>query len=270
MGQLLRSCVAKSIEDDVVLLASMLAFNLLMSLVPVLVLILVCFGFILDGLAPHVKDHLINTMSATLSHAAFINLALYRLSSMATWLVLIIIVIPSVWFGSEFFVAAELCLTRIYHTRSRPFLRQRFMAMRMLGIFVVLLPLLIVGSTLPTQLKRGAIQAIFGTSPWSQILFLIITLLTDWLIASSFFFAVYLVVPGSHAGQVWKGALVAGVLITLYAMAFPLLASGDLSPKNDALHAGFALSVLGFFYFFSVILLLGAEINVLLAPEKPS
>jgi uncharacterized BrkB/YihY/UPF0761 family membrane protein len=188
-------------------------------------------------------------------------LALYQLTSMATWPVIIVIVIPSIWFGSEFFVAIELCFSRIYRKHQRAFLRQRLMALQMLGIFILLIPLLVIVSTLPTQIKRSAIQAIFGASPWTQVIFLIIDLLTGWLIASTFFFIIYLVVPRDHARHVWKGALIAGALLTLYGVAFPLLVSGDLRAKNEALNAGFALAVLGFFYFFSIFLLLGAEFN---------
>jgi len=265
--QLLQACVAKIVEDDIVLLASMLAFNLLMSLVPILVLILVFFGFFLNDLTPHVKDHLIATLSATFSHGAFVKLALYQLTNMAIWPVVIIVVIPSIWFGSEFFVAIELCFSRIYHIRPRVFLRQRLLALQMLGIFILLIPLLVIVSTLPTQIKRNSIQAIFGTSPWAQVIFLIIDILTGWLVASAFFFIIYLVVPRYHARQVWKGALMAGALLTIYGVAFPLLVSGDLRAKNEALNAGFALAVLGFFYFFSIFLLLGAEFNAWNARE---
>jgi uncharacterized BrkB/YihY/UPF0761 family membrane protein len=263
MGSHLHPYLAKIIEDNLLMLASMLAFNLLMSLVPILVLILVGLGFLLDGVAPHVKEQLIAAMSATSSHGAFTKLALYRLTSMATWAVMIIVVIPSIWFGSEFFVTTEYCFTRIYHIPARPFLRQRLMALQMLGIFLLLIPLLVGVGVLPRQLKRNTIQAIFGASPWSQGVFMLVVFLTDWLIAASFFFIIYLVIPRGRARQIWKGTLIAGALLALYVVAFPFLAGGDLSAKNDAANAGFALAMLGFFYFFSVFLLLGATINAM-------
>jgi len=265
----LRTGLAKIIEDNLLMLASMLAFNLLMSLVPILVLILVGLGFVLDGVAPHIKDQLIAAMSATSSHGSFTKLALYRLTSMATWSVALIVVIPSIWFGSEFFVTIEYCFTRIYHFSPRPFLRQRLMAFQMLGIFLLLIPLLVGIGVLPRQLKRSTIQDIVGTSPWSQGVFLLVAFLTDWLIAACFFFIIYLVIPRGRVGQVWKGTLIAGALLAIYVVAFPLLAGGDLSAKNDAANAGFALAMLGFFYFFSVFLLLGATINALHASRGP-
>jgi uncharacterized BrkB/YihY/UPF0761 family membrane protein len=176
---------------------------------------------------------------------------------------MIIVVIPSIWFGSEFFVTTEYCFTRIYHIPARPFLRQRLMALQMLGIFLVLIPLLVGIGVLPRQLKRSAIQSIVGASPWGQGVFMLIVFLTDWLIAACFFFIIYLVIPKSQVRHIWKGTLIAGVLLALYVVAFPFLAGGDLSAKNDAANAGFALAALGFFYFFSVFLLLGATINAM-------
>jgi len=66
----------------------------------------------------------------------------------------------------------------------------------------------------------------------------------------------------------WHGALVAGVLLELYSIAFPFYVTHYLSTGGIAASAGFALVVLVLFYYFGLILLLGAEINAFLIDRR--
>jgi hypothetical protein len=66
----------------------------------------------------------------------------------------------------------------------------------------------------------------------------------------------------------WRGALIAGALLEIYVIAFPFYATLALKPDSYGSTAGFAVLVLVFFYYFGVILLLGAEINSFWAGQR--
>jgi hypothetical protein len=73
----------------------------------------------------------------------------------------------------------------------------------------------------------------------------------------------YLAVPNRRVWphEIWKGTLVATLLLVLYELVFPLYEGVFLQPENYGTAAGFAVVILIFFYYLSFILLLGAEIN---------
>jgi len=64
-----------------------------------------------------------------------------------------------------------------------------------------------------------------------------------------------------HFYEVWKGTLIAAVLLVLYELVFPIYQSIALKSNSYGSVAGFAIVILVFFYYLAVILLLGAEIN---------
>lgn len=261
LRQWLQPFQARVREDDIMLLAPVIAFNLLMSLVPLLVLIVVIAGFFLNSFDPQVREPLISTISSHATKGEFFKLALSRLTSTSSWLVALVVVIPSVWFGSEFFVALDRCFSRIFRSPPRPFLHQRLMALRMVGVFILVIPFFVIVSAFPSQIKQSSAEALTGRSALSHVLFFLLSFIAEWLVVAVLFLVIYVLVPHGHVRHVWKGTLIAATLLAGYTMLFPFLAGGDLNPPNDATNAGFALAALAYFYFFGVCLLLGAEIN---------
>ena len=99
---------------------------------------------------------------------------------------------------------------------------------------------------------------------------LLATGIAGLLIASTLFLVIYVVMPNRplRIHDAWRGALIAGALLEIYVIAFPFYATLFLKPDSYGSTAGFAVLVLVFFYYFGVILLLGAEINSFWAGQR--
>ncbi len=257
-------------NDWVFNLAAMLAYNLLMSIVPILAMLLSFFGLFLAGLAPGSEQQLINQISTTIpSGHIFIEPALNRLAA-GSGIFAVIAIALSAWFGSRLFVAIEQCFDLIYRLPTRNFVRQNSIALGMMFVFVVLIPVLLAVSAAPSFLSTSFVGALLSSSPASRFWLSIATAIAGFIIASILFLAIYMIIPNRplRIQDAWKGALIAGALLEVYNIAFPFYATHFLKPDSYGSTAGFAVLVLVFFYYFGIILLLGAEINSFLAGQR--
>jgi membrane protein len=266
----LRAFWAKVNNDWVFNLSAMLAYNLLMSIVPILALLLSIFGLFLNGLAPGSEQQLIDQISAAIPGGHnFIGPALNRLAA-GSGIFAIITIILTAWFGSRLFVAIEQCFNLIYRLPTRDFVRQNSIALGMMFIFVVLIPMLLAVSAAPSFLSTSFVGMLLSNSPVARFWLAIATIIAGFIIASALFLAIYTVIPNRplRIQDAWKGALIAGALLELYSIGFPFYATMFLKPNSYGATAGFAVLVLVFFYYFGIILLLGAEINSFLVGQR--
>lgn len=266
----LKSFWAKFNNDWVLNLAAMLAYNLLMTIVPILAMLLSFFGLFLGGLAPGAEQQFINQISNAIPGGKdFIEPALNRLAASSGAFAVLTIVL-SAWFGSRLFVVIEQCFGVIYRLPIRGFVRQNIIALLMMLIFVILVPLMLAVSAAPSFLATSLVDKLLGNSLAARIWLMVATALAGFIIASALFLAIYSVIPNRplRIQDAWKGALIAGALLEVYIVAFPFYATLFLKPGNYGSTAGFAVLVLVFFYYFGVILLLGAEINSFLAGQR--
>jgi YihY family inner membrane protein len=268
--QVLRALWAKITNDWVWNLAALLAYTLLMSLVPLLAMFLSFFGLFLNGLAPGAELQLIGQIGAAIpSGRAFVEPALHRLAASSPVLALLTILL-SAWFGSRLFVTIEQCFGIIYRLPPRGLVRQNLIALLMLLIFVVLIPVLLAVSAVPSFLSTHLVDHFLGASLAARVWLMLATGIAGWLIASLLFLVIYALMPNRplRLHDAWRGALIAGALLELYVIAFPFYATVLLQPDSYGAAAGFAILVLVFFYYFGVILLLGAEINSFWAGQR--
>jgi membrane protein len=266
----LKAFWTKVSNDWVFNLAAMLAYNLLMSIVPILAMLLSFFGLFLAGLAPGSEQQLINQISTTIpSGHNFIGPALNRLAA-SSGVFAILAIALSAWFGSRLFVAIEQCFDLIYRLPTRNFMRQNSIALGMMFIFVVLIPVLLAVSVAPSFLSTSFVGTLLNSTPASRFWLSVATALAGFAIASVLFLVIYMVIPNRplRIQDSWKGALIAGALLEVYNIAFPFYATHFLKPNSYGSTAGFAVLVLVFFYYFGIILLLGAEINSFLAGQR--
>jgi YihY family inner membrane protein len=248
-------------NDWVFNLAGLLAYNLLMSIFPILLVLLAIAGLILGQLSPGSTAHLQASISAAVPGGAqFIEAAASQLARNAGVL-LVIGIVAALFTGSRLFITMENCFGIIFRVRSRTVVRQNLMAFGMLLVFAVLVPIISLGSVVPTAIERAinsqadnAVQA-FVTQA--------IGVVASVVVAAIFFALIYVVVPNRpvRLGEVWRGTLVAAVLLALYELLFPLYEAEVLHPQNFGSVAGFAIVILLFFYYVGFILLVGAEIN---------
>jgi membrane protein len=260
----------KLTNDWVWNLAAMLAYILLLSIVPLLAMFLSFFGLFLNGLAPGSEEQFIQQVGAAVpSGQQFIEPALHRLAA-SSGVLAVITILLSAWFGSRLFVTIEQCFGIIYRLPPRGLVRQNLIALVMLLLFVALMPVLLVASAAPSFLSTSFVDRFLGDSTAARLWLMLATGLAGLLMASLFFLVIYAVIPNRplRLRDAWKGALIAGALLEAYVIAFPFYATVLLRPQSYGAAAGFAVLVLVFFYYFGVILLLGAEINSFWAGQR--
>src|SRR4249920_2708250 len=123
----LLSFINKFNYDWVLSLASGLAFNLMVAIIPFLIAILALVGFIFGGLNPSIQEQLVQQIQQIfpppLPSQEIIGLALNTLNKDAGVLGLIAVVMAIIG-GSGLFVAMEGQLDIIYQIRTRDIIRQ--------------------------------------------------------------------------------------------------------------------------------------------------
>ncbi len=251
-------------QDQVFKLSAMLAYRLIITVVPVFVLLLSVEGFVLRIMNPEARHHLIYALADHVPGASgFLPLALAQLTEQAAALA-VLSVVTSVYFGSRLFTAIDYCFDIIFKVPPRHLMREQLMAFEMLLFFILLVPVLFIISLIPGFLSEpGTAQSLFGGAWLTPLCVIIVSILAGWLIASVLFLLCYVVIPNRTVPVrlVWKGALIAGALLEIVQQSFPVYAARYLNGGNATVSVGIGLVAIVFFYYFGLVLLLGAEIN---------
>ncbi len=263
--------ITKFNNDWVLSLASGLAFNLMVAIIPIIIAIVALAGFIYGGLNPSIQEELIQHIQQLfpppIPSQEVVGLALDALNKDAG-ILSIIAIVTAIIGGSGLFVAMEGQFDIIYQIRTRGIVQQYIMALGMLLVFVILSPFMIFANSIPT-----VVHTLVQTTPLGQISssgfgFVLLTLFCGLLATWVLLEIIYLVVPNQHISfrDSWFGALLAAVAIQAYLQLFPFYATHFLSGYTGTV--GFAIIFVFFFYFFAVILLGGAEVNAFYAQGK--
>ncbi|MBV9228334.1 MAG: YihY/virulence factor BrkB family protein [Chloroflexi bacterium] len=251
--------------------AGMLAYSLLTAMLPIAIALIAILGFVLGGTTAEaiVADvtHVLPGFASQQGQQEAIRLATQQLEKNAG-ILLLIAVLLAIFGGSRLFIAVEGCLDIIYRLRPRPLIRQNAVAIGMLLLFIILVPIMVFASAMPTvvlnflsnnpSLKSIPFFYTLSTNPAT----LYVAGISGGLISAFILFeAIYFIVPNQRISwrNSWRGALGAAVALELFLILFPFYTTHFLS--GYAGQIGFAVILLLFFYYFAVILLLGAEIN---------
>ncbi len=152
-----------------------------------------------------------------------------------------------VWSASSIFATMEFALTQIFGSRQRNMLRQRLMGLVMMLILVAAIAVTV------------AVNAIAGFFPYAGL----ISVVVGSVVMIGLLVALYRFVPNRtfRVRDVLPGALLAGVLIEVLSLAFPLYAR--IAGGFNTYGAQFALFFLlaTWFYLLSQLILLGAVFN---------
>jgi membrane protein len=252
----------KAYEDNLTGLASMVAFNLLLSIFPVALVALFVAGRVLRS--PDVQASVLLDLRQLFPAAAETTLseAVRRLqeSSPTTGIVAIV---AAVWFAASFWGALDTAFCRIYHRPCRSWVHQKLFA---LGMFAVVLLFIVASVAVP------ALQGLLVTSAddlplgLSQVHGLVygITLAGGVIVLFAALCATYRLVPsGSIPWRcVWPGALGATAAMAVVDYCFPLYLQ-NVSTLRAGTTFVFVLIVLVWFYALAIILLAGAVVNEL-------
>lgn len=259
---------SKISNDAIFNLSAMLAYNFLMSAFPILLVILAIGGFLLGTVSPNGQVSLEHSIGGALpgGSALFVNVQ-HNLTHSAG-LLLIVGIVLAIISGSGLFLTMEWCFGIIFRLRGRAPIRQRLMSIGMLLLYTVLIPIVLLASIIPATVER--ITNAGGNNPLSSFFLQALGDLFSVVVAAILLGVMYVVVPNRRVRwrEVWKGTLVAAVLLVLYESLFPLYVSDFLKPQNYGATAGFAVVILIFFYYLAFILVLGAEINSWAAGQR--
>ena len=252
-------------------LAGIIAFNLLLSMLPIAIVLIAILGLFLrrvPGTLDDVVRDLAGIFPGVTAQQNAISLAFQELGN-ETGLLLLLAILLSLFLGSRLFVALEECFAIIYRVHTRTFIRQNIMAIGMLLLFILLIPIMVLASTGPTFVLSLLNKTLMNTLPGNGIIVRAGGILSSLLVAFILFEAIYLLVPNQHVSfrNSWRGAVVAAVTVEIYLAVFPVYATYFLFGISGTV--GFAIILLLFFYFFALILLLGAEINALFEGVRP-
>ncbi len=257
----------KMSNDWVFNLSGLLAYNILMTMFPILLALLAIAGFILATVSPGSQHALVEAIANALpggsagTGGVVAEVALNNLRRQAG-LLFIIALLTAIFTGSRLFITLESCFGVIFRLRGRSFLRQNLMAIGMLMLYVVLAPIFLLASFVPQAIINAIEQSNAGATV-NGLLIHLIGLLVAFVVALVLFSVIYIVVPNRRVrlSEVWRGTLLAAGLLVLYELLFPIYETIALRPDNYGSVAAFAIVILIFFYYLALILLLGAEVN---------
>ena len=256
-------------------LSAALAYNLLSAIFPILLAILAIAAFILGQNATQVVSKLTSVLPGIINNPSLAESALKQYSR-ASGPFAIIAFVVAVFGGSRLFILMENCFSIIYRVRPRTFIPQNLMAFGMLLLFILLIPIMFFAASIPniilSLLQNPNLH--LNSIPGSSFIFgaggIIAGYVSGIVVGFILFSAIYFVVPNQkiNFSPAWKGALFAAIALELYVSLFTMYATHFLNGYVG--QAGFAVILLTFFYYFAVILLIGAEVNAFFSEKvKP-
>jgi membrane protein len=172
----------------------------------------------------------------------------------------VIALLGFLWSASTLFGALEQSLGVVFNAQPRGFVPGKLMALGLMVLFVGLACIGVASSTAVVLLAQLPLpQPAFVKSAVTPFAQAAVGVLAGFVL----FLVIYYVVPNrrQQLGEVWPGALFAGIGFKLLTLLFPLYI--ELNRGMNQYGSTFALLfiLLTFFYFVGLLTVMGAEIN---------
>ncbi len=239
----------------------MVAYNLLLSILPLALLGLFIAGKVLESgeLEGRVLEDLRTLFPAT-ARATLVQ-ALKEIRSSSTGFGIFALV-ASVWIGSSFWGALDTAFCRIYHVPCRGWVRQKRFALAMLVVVLAFIAATVAVPALQSLLVAGREDLPFGLAEVDVVVFAG-SLAVGIAIIFAVLCAIYWSVPNRQVPwrAVWPGALSATFAIAVVDYAFPIYLSSISTLARFGTTFVFLLIVLLWFYVLAMVILIGATIN---------
>lgn len=250
--------------------AAMVAYNMLLGIIPIALLALFIAGHVLASRT--VQRSVLGDLREVFPGAAesTLNKLLDQITDSTTGTG-VLALLASLWLGSSFWGALDTAFSRIYGCRSRPWLEQKRFAVAMLGVVLLFMLATVAIPTVQSILKAGADALPFDLARVAPLAY-VISLALSVLILFGCLAVIYSRVPNRHVPwrAVWPGALGATLAIAIVDVGFPLYLSSISTIARFGTTIVFILIVLAWFYLLALIILGGAVVNVLrLEPPSP-
>ncbi len=242
-------------------LSSMLAYNMLLGIVPLSLLGLFVSGQVLSSntvehsIERTLQDFFPGTTKSTLD-------SLLRQVANHTATTGIATLVASLWLASSFWGSLDTAFSRIYGCESRSWLRQKRFALGMVLILVLLLISTVATPTLQSLLRSGAVHLPLVVRHVDTVVY-IVSLAFSLGLLFLCLSVIYMRVPNLkvpwHA--TWPGALAATIAIGVVALAFPVYLSSISTIARYSTAIVFIVIVLGWFWVVALVILCGAVMN---------
>ncbi|MCW2991354.1 MAG: ribonuclease [Solirubrobacterales bacterium] len=252
----------KAYGDGITGLAGMVAYNLLLSLLPLTLLALFIFGQVVGSgdVETSVIRDVQRILPATSEGTIHRLLSEIRRSSTSIGIAALL---SSVWIGASFWGALDTAFCRIYGSPCRTWLQQKRFALGMLLVVLVLFAATVAVPAVQSAVADGARDLPFGLSASSVVY--AFTLAATVAVLFCALAVVYRLVPNWRRVPwrgVWPGALGATIAMAIVDNGIPLYLQGSVFTSFGGTYV-FIILVLVWFYAIALIMLAGAVINAL-------
>ena len=253
----------KAYRDNLTGLSGMVAYNMLLSILPLALVALFVAGQVIqssDLSASVLRDvqRLFPTATESTLAGALQSIQVYsgRIGIAA--------LVTSIWFGSSFWGALDTAFCRIYHVECRAWLRQKGFSLVMLVVVLAFMAATVALPTLQSLFVAGAQNLPFGLAHVEAVVFGL-TLLAGLVLLFLILCLIYWTVPNEPVPWAanWRGALGATLAIGVVDYAFPFYLSNISTVSRVGSTLVFVLIVLAWFYALAAIILGGATINAM-------
>lgn len=243
-------------------LAAAVAFNALVALVPIVLLLFSVAGFILrdDGVLVEAVHASVWAFTPKKAHEAIE--AILKARRNTGWFGAVSL-IGFAWIGTNFVSCLARSFNRVYGVPNRRFVRQRLRDFVVILLFAVFFLLAALAATLPTLFAAYPVNVFFERWRLASAEYQALSYGISILAALLLFLMLYRVVPnaGQHLRDVWPGTLTAAALFVVMAQVFPIYFKvfGTIERYDKAF--GFLSLLVGWFYLLAHVLLFGAYVN---------
>ncbi len=254
--------------------AAMLAYNMLVGVIPVALLSLFVAGQVLasDSVERSVLSDLQEVFPGTTEPTLNKLLGQIRGSTATTGILALIV---SVWLASSFWGALDTSFSRIYGCPSRRWLEQKRFGLAMVLVVLLFMVATVAVPTAQSFIQAGARALPFDLARVAGFIY-VLSLVISVVLLFGCLAIIYSRVPNRRVPwrAVWPGALTAAVAIAVVSAVFPAYLAHISTIARFGTTIVFVLIVLGWFYLLAVIILGGAVINALrlgpvVAPPAP-
>jgi membrane protein len=253
----------KAYGDNITGLSAMVAYNLLLSILPLALLALFIAGRVLGS--GDLERSVLSDLRRLFPDAerSTLQSLLNSLEQHSTRIGLVALV-TGIWFGSSFWGALDTAFCRIYSFKCRTWVQQKRFALTMLLVVLLFAAATVVVPAVQSFLVAGKKNLPFGLDEVGGLVY-VATLVIGLVALFGILCLIYWAVPNGsvpwHA--IWPGAATATAAIGAIDYAFPLYLSNVSTIAGFGTTFAFVAIVLVWFYALAIIILGGATINAI-------
>lgn len=242
-------------------LSAMLAYNMMLGIVPVALLALFIAGQVLSShvIMQSVVVDLRRVFPGATEHT--LNALLHQVKD-STTSTGVLALFASLWLASSFWGALDTSFGRIYGCEPRPWLSQKRFGLVMVGVVLLFMVSTVAVPTVQSLLKASAEVLPFDLKHVKAVVY-VLSLGASLLLLFACLTVIYSRVPNIPVPwrAVYPGAIVATAAIGVVDYAFPVYLTSISTIARFGTTIVFVLIVLGWFYVLAMIILLGAVLN---------